>query len=312
MKVLFLVNPSAGGRGSPAAVEVAKNTFAGAGWDVTTVRTKSTDQAADSIRTATDKGYELLILAGGDGTLSHAVQHLPLAEPGGVSPLPFGIFPLGSGNDFFRGTGAPRDPKGAAENLVNGKAHPIDVGLVVPIHDDGTVRDEQPERFLNTVGVGMDSQTLATREKSPAWMSARYELLFLMTLMRLYPLEVRLETDDWSRNVDAYWILCCNNGYIGSGMHVAPDAKIDDGLLDVLIIEKMSKLRFIMYLPRIFKGTHCEIDGIDIHRAKNIVLKCNPVQRMAVDGDRAFESPARISILPGAASLHTSKSVENS
>ncbi len=307
MKVLFLVNPYAGGKGNRAAVDIACSRFADAGWDTTTIRTESPDHSAELIGSAHENGYELLVVAGGDGTLLNTIQHLPLGSHENPSILPFGIIPLGSGNDFYRGTGAPRDPAGAAENIINGKPVPIDVGLCEPINDDGSPRDEKPVRFINTAGVGMDSQTLATREKAPSWLSARYEFLFLVTLIRMYPLEVTLETDEWNETVDAFWVLCCNNSHIGTGMQVAPDAKINDGLFDVLIIPKMPKIKFVMNLPKVFRGKHLEMKGVEIRRASNIVLKCKPGQRVAVDGDLEFPAPVRIRNLSGAVSLWASR-----
>jgi YegS/Rv2252/BmrU family lipid kinase len=305
MKVLFLVNPSAGGRGAAGSVDTASRVFRNAGWEVSSVRAQSTEQAADLIESALEKGFDLLVLGGGDGTIHHCVQHLPLGSRENPSPLPFGIIPLGSGNDFFRGTGAPMDPEGAAQNIVKGAPRPIDIGLVEPINDDGSPREGAPVRFANTAGVGMDSQVLAARERAPRWMSARYELIFLLTLAGLYHLKVDLSGNDWRRELDAYWVLCCNNGFIGTGMHVAPDARIDDGLFDVLIIEKQSKLRFMFNLPRVFKGTHLEMDRVHLLRTRSLILKCAPKQRIAVDGDRSFESPAKITILPGAVTLRT-------
>ena len=307
MRALFLVNPLAGGRGNRRAVETALARFDAAGWNTTTVRTVTPQHAGELIESAHGEGYDLLIVAGGDGTVHRAVQHLPLGSYEEPSKLPFAIFPMGSGNDFFRGTGAPRDPDGAAENIIRGRAVPIDIGVCEPISESGEPRAEGSVRFINTAGVGMDSQTLATRERAPARLSARYELLFLMTLMRLYPLRVSMKSDDWDLDVDAYWVLCCNSGYIGSGMRVAPDAKINDGLFDVLIIEKMSKWKFIANLPRVFKATHLQMDGVEIRPARTLTLKCEPNQRVATDGDRACEGPVRIKMLPGAVSLWTSR-----
>ena len=306
MKVLFLVNPHAGGKANQHKVEIANAHFEDAGWDVTTKRTESGEHAELLVISAIDEGYDLLVVAGGDGTLHHLVQHLPVGSLEEPSTLPFAIFPLGSGNDFYRGLGSSREPNEAAQNIVEGTAVPIDVGIVEPIHEDGSLRDENPVLFLNTAGVGMDSQTLATREKSPSWLSARYELVFLMTLARLTHVSANLKADDWDLNLDAYWILACNSPYIGSGMHVAPGALINDGLMDVLLIPKMSKLQFIMNLAKVFKGKHLEMKGVEIRKTNSMILKCKPEQRMALDGDLEFSSPAKISIIPKGLILWTS------
>jgi diacylglycerol kinase (ATP) len=305
MQVLFIVNPNAGGRAGAKAIDTALARFDEANWQVITVRTKTVEEASDLITSAGQQGYELLVVGGGDGSIHHLIGHLPIGSPDKAAGIPFGIIPLGSGNDFYRGTGAPMDPWGAADNIVNGKDIPIDVGLVEPVNNDGSLRNEKPIRFTNTAGIGLDSQTLARREVSAPWLSARYDLLFLMTLAGLKPIHVTLETDDWVKELHAYWILCCNNGFIGTGMHVAPDAKINDGLMDVLIVEKISKIRFVVNLPKVFKGKHLNQPGLSVMRARSVILRSDPDFRMAIDGDREFKPPARISILKGAVRLRT-------
>jgi diacylglycerol kinase (ATP) len=306
MKTLMLVNPRAGGRGNVDVVESARGRFARQGWDVTVVRSQGVDEGIAAIKNAADSGLDLLIICGGDGTIHSSIQHLPAGNEKSPSPLPFGIIPLGSGNDVYRGLGAPLDPVSAAENIIFGKPVPIDAGMAIPVDKDGAPRREKPVRFINTAGVGIDSQTLVTRAKSPRWLSARYEIIFLMTLARLKPISASLEADDWNLDIDAYWILACNNAYIGTGMHVAPDAKIDDGLMDVLLIPKKPKLEFALNFPKVFTGRHFEIEGVHIRTTKNLLLKCDPVQTLACDGDLTFESPARISMEKGVFSLRTS------
>jgi diacylglycerol kinase (ATP) len=305
MQVLFLVNPKAGGRGRVRTVDTALARFNEAGWQVITVRTRSMDHAAEEIVTAQDQGYDLLVIGGGDGSIHHLVQHLPIGTPDKPAGIPFGIVPLGSGNDFYRGVGAPMDPGAAADNIVNGSPVPIDIGLVEQINDDGSPRGARPIRFTNTAGIGIDSQTLALRERAPSWLSARYELLFLTTLIWMKPLRLTLEADSWSRELDGYWVLCCNNGTIGTGMKIAPEASFTDGLMDVVIVEKIPKMRFVVNLPKVFKGTHLNVKGFSVTKARSLIVRSTPDLRLAIDGDREFKPPARISILPGAVRLMT-------
>jgi diacylglycerol kinase (ATP) len=307
MKVFLLVNPKARGRGNVRAINVALERFAMAGWAVITVRTGSTDHASEVIRAAPADGFDLLIVAGGDGTVHNAVQHLPLGFPTHPSPLPLGIIPLGSGNDFYRGIGAPSDPLGAGENLVNGRPMPVDIGVVEPINEDGSLRDEPPIRFVNSAGIGIDSRTLATRLKAPRWLSDRYDLLFLLTLIWMKPMNYRLKAESWERNFPGYWVLCCNNGQIGTGMKIAPEARFDDGMLDVVTVERIPKWRFVRNLPKVFKGTHTDEKGFDVVKAKEVIVRSIPTVRVAADGDLVFRTPVRIRVLPGALTLWTSR-----
>lgn len=305
MRVLFLVNLKAGRRGDAKAVETALQRFEQAKWHVITVKTRSPEEAAEHIESAVDQEFELLVVGGGDGSIHHLVQHLPLGTEENPRGLPFGIIPLGSGNDFYRGIGAPMDAWGAAENIVEGTPTPIDVGLVEPLNPDGSRRGPKPVRFTNTAGIGLDSQTLATRERAPSWLSARYELLFLMTLAWMKPVRFELEFDGSARDFDGYWILCSNSGYIGTGMHIAPQARPDDGLMDVVLVERISKIRFVYNLPRVFKGTHLGEKGVSVVKTSSLVIRGRTDLRLAVDGDRTFAPPARITMLKGAVRLMT-------
>jgi diacylglycerol kinase (ATP) len=305
MKVLFLINKNSGGRSLNQSIERALERFDEAGWQVITVRTGSTSEAEEHVTSAEEQGYELLVIGGGDGSIHHLVQHLPLGTPDKPVGLPFGVIPMGSGNDFYRGIGAPLDPWAAADNIVNGKPIPVDIGLAEPITKSGNLRDEKPIRFTNTAGIGIDSQTLVTRTKAPASLSARYELLFLLTLIWMKPLRVRIEADNWTKDQEAYWILCCNNGTIGTGMKIAPEAKFNDGLMDIVIVDKIPKMRFIVNLPKVFKGTHLSVKGFSVVQAKSLILQAEPDLNLAIDGDLEFKAPARVSILPGALRLMT-------
>jgi len=306
MKVLFLVNPNAGGKANKSAVDIANGVFKNAGWNVDTVRTQTPDDAEARLKAAHGDGYELVVVAGGDGTLFHLAQHIPLGSIDAPPPIPFGLIPLGSGNDFYRGLGTPRDFQSAAESIVNGKIVPVDIGLVEPIDESGNPRAGNPVRFINTAGVGMDSQTLVTRKNAPGWLSARYEICFLMTLPKLYPLKVHLDAGDWELDTNAFWVLCCNNSHIGSGMIVAPDAKTSDGLMDILIIPKMAKFAFVLNIMKVFKGEHLKMKGVEIRRAKSVKLFSKPNQIVACDGDMTFEGPVKVSIIHGAVRMKTS------
>ncbi|HEX9743915.1 MAG TPA: YegS/Rv2252/BmrU family lipid kinase [bacterium] len=306
MKVLFLVNPHAGGRANQQAIDIAMSEFRKADWDVTKTLTTSEKQANDLIRGATYDGYNMVAVAGGDGTVHNAIQNIPLATDDHPEPIPLAIFPLGSGNDFIRGTGALPDPESSAKNIVEGVSAPFDMGLVEPVDQDGNPRDGRIVRFCNTAGVGIDSQTLATRLTAPKWLGTRYDLLFVLTLMKLFPLNIVMEAEDWTFEGPVYWAVCCNNHQIGNGMKIAPGATIDDGVMDIVFVHKDSKLKFIMSLPKVFKGAHLDVDCFEMRKAKSVVLRCSPEQNVAADGDITELAPSRIRLLNKAARLRTS------
>ena len=263
-------------------VETVQRRLAEAGWEVLASLNESVEEAQESIR-----GHEgdVVLAMGGDGTIHTTIQALDLGRH------TLGFIPVGSGNDIYRNTGQGTDLDSALAPLLADRVVHWDLGQVAG------------RRFLNSAGVGLDAQTLQTRERTATpWLRKNYSALFLLTLARISPLEVRMTVDGQEIHQYGWWYIVANGPYIGGGMHITPGGSVTDGVFDVLCIEKLSKVTLVQCLPKVFKGTHLGVRGISVVRGRTIRFE-TPLgpQRIAVDGELTPDTtPVTFELLAGA------------
>ena len=226
---------------------------------------------------------DAVIALGGDGTVHTVLQALDLARQ------TLGIVPLGSGNDMYRNLGLPVTIEAALAPLLAGTRQAWDVGTVGEL------------RFLNSAGAGLDAHTLETRERSRGWIRKNYSALFLKTLTRIQPFPVRITIDGVVREQRGWWFIVANGPWIGGGMHIAPGGSVRDGRFEILCIGEVSKWTLVQALPKVFKGAHLGIPGIELlHGAEVEFATPEAPQRIAVDGELAMATPVTFRLLPGA------------
>ncbi len=247
-------------------------------------------------------GIQRLIVVGGDGTVSEVVTGLLSAGLGGYAEL--GVVPCGTGGDLLRSYGLPRDIDGALERLVRGKARPVDAGRVDYFDSTGG-----PARayFLNVASAGMSGLTTALVNRAPKVLGGR--LSFLIGVVRSIlsyasvPVSVRA---DGALVYEGPLILAtaANGQYFGGGMHIAPHAKPDDGLLDLVIIPHVSRAKLLRKLPSLYRGTHLLNPAVKFSRARRIVIDAEPRSVwLEIDGEPLGQLPATFEVLPGAIQL---------
>ncbi|MGG7463654.1 diacylglycerol kinase family protein [Plantibacter sp. YIM 135347] len=247
----------------------------------------------EALRTAVDgaiaDGLDGLVVVGGDGMVSLAVE----AVHG--TGLPFGVVPSGTGNDIARGLGIPLDdPEAAIARLVESlrrEPRTIDAGRVV--HASGTTW------FAGVLSAGFDAivnerANLMRRPKG----KSRYTIALFRELLTLRPHRYRLVVDGVEETVDAVLISVANNTSLGGGMLVAPDAVLDDGLLDLFIVAPLSRIRFLRLFPKVFSGTHVGLDVVTLRRVRSVRVETDGVVAYA-DGERVGSLPVQIDVIPG-------------
>jgi len=276
MPTLILINPTARKKRYKTALQkLIKDKFRRAGESYEIVEPVNVDAWGECVRSAYEKGFDKLLVAGGDGTVHLSLQGLDYEN------VALGILPIGSGNDIYRAFGIPMNPEAALDNFFAGEER-VDLGEV------------NGHFFLNTAGIGLDSWTIIVKEKSSGMMSGNYVFLFLKTIGMLKGLDCEIEIDGHAICRNAYWVIAANNRFIGGGMKIAPDADLQDGLFDVVIIGKTSKLDMVCRLPHIFKGTHINHPKAEVFRAEHVVIKCAEDIPCALDGELNGPTPLDI------------------
>ncbi len=281
MPTLILINPAAGRKKDKSPFHgLIEERFRREGEQFEIIQPDDVGHWSELVRSASDKDFDKLLAVGGDGTVHLSLQGFDYDN------VALGILPLGSGNDIYRTFGIPINPGAALDNFFAGEES-VDVG------------EANGRFFLNTAGMGLDSWTLLTREKSSGRLAGNYVYQFIKTLRMLKPLECEINIDGTTINRNAYWVIAANNRFIGGGMKVAPDADIRDGILDIIVIGKIRKVDMLLLIPRIFKGTHINHPKVEVYKGKEITIKCADDIPCAVDGELFGKPPLEIKLHHG-------------
>jgi len=215
--------------------------------------------------------HYLVIAVGGDGALHHVLQDLDLDKQ------VLGLIPDGTGNDLARAMGLPKGFLNCISHLASTKPTPTDYGTV------GSVR------FHNSAGFGIDSMTLALRERSRGLLRFSYFAAFGASLIRLRAHHLTVKSQTGTRNGRYYWVLGMNSPYIGGGIKVTPRAVLDDGLLDMFLVHELPKAKLACQLPLIRSGKHLKLSAV--HSEQLATFECEsrePIDYLAVDGELVY------------------------
>jgi YegS/Rv2252/BmrU family lipid kinase len=282
-RLALLVNPAAAGGKALAAVAPARAELERLGAEFRVIETASGEHAKREARAAGAIG-ETAVAVGGDGlvgTLAGAICR---------TDAELAIIPAGRGNDFARVLGIPTDPTEAARLAVEGEAKLLDVGEV-----DG-------KSFVGIASVGFDSD--ANRIANEAKLvkgNLVYAYAALKALAKWKPARFEVIIDGERHEVTGYSVGICNSKAYGGGMYAAPQAELDDGLLDVILSATTPKRHFLFRtLPRVFKGTHLEDPSFSSFKGETIEVSADRPFVMYADGDPLAELPATVRVAPSA------------
>ncbi len=287
--VTVLTNPASGHGNAPHAAERAIARLQSRGVDAVEIIGRDARHARQMLRDALDRDTDALVVVGGDGVISLALQELA----GGDVPL--AIIPAGTGNDHARAFRVPTgDPEAAADIVVDGHVQTVDLGRIVG--GDGTQK-----WFGTVVATGFDS-LVSDRANRMRWPHGRmrYNLAMIAELSQLRLLPFRLSFDGGEPLVIELTMAAIGNTRsYGGGMLICPGADPTDGQLDVTMITSASRTRLVRLFPTVFKGTHVDLDTVSTRRAATVAVECPGISAYA-DGDFACLLPAEITAVPGA------------
>lgn len=236
-------------------------------------------------RRAVDEGLERLLVAGGDGALHYAIQGLA------GSDCALGIVPIGSGNDLARALGIEGNPLEAARRALMGAPRPIDLGRVGDRY------------FVGTIGLGFDGEVARfVNEMSGGPPGAlAYPYALLCTLWRFKPPVLRVEHDGGAFEDHAMLAVLANSPFFGGGMRIAPDAELDDGLLDLVILERVAPIRLAAIFPRVYRGSHVKDPRVRYARSRRARFRADRALTFWADGEPVMsleEEGAMVEVLP--------------
>jgi diacylglycerol kinase (ATP) len=261
--------------------------------------TEAPGHAIELAKSAVDKGYEIVVSVGGDGTIHEIVNGLH--DAGGNSNVAVGIVNTGTGADYIRTIGVPRRYKEACQCLLSPNRRTVDLGVVEYTKD----RQRKKRLFVNFAGIGFDAEVVkATTEKFKALGDMPSYLMGLFsTLMSYKNRHVSIIVDGEHGDRRICTVMLNNGRYGGGGMLPAPNADPGDGFFDLVIIDDITKPDLIMSLPRIYKGTHLTHPKVTLMRAREVEIIPTLTSAVQADGELLGEAPARFSVLPAALNI---------
>jgi YegS/Rv2252/BmrU family lipid kinase len=294
--VCLIVNPTAGGGKAGRVGPAVEQRLREQGLTVHRLQTRDIAHARALACDAARAG-ETVVALSGDGMIG-AVADALRAVPGAV----LGVLPGGRGNDLARVLGIADDPLQACATIAHGVPLAMDLGEVFE------AGSKEPGRaFVGIASVGFDSDANRIANEAPAWLGGlvyAYGALRALLSWRPAHFEIELEPPGERRPFTAYSIGAANSKAYGGGMRAAPDAMLDDGLLEVVVVESVGKLRFLTrILPKVFSGTHVREPGVSVFRANEIAVSADRPFTMYADGDPIGELPLRVRAVPGAVTV---------
>jgi diacylglycerol kinase (ATP) len=238
-------------------------------------------------RLAAEDGAEIVAVLGGDGTVSLGANGV-LGTGAALA-----VLPAGTGDDFAKAIGASRFDT-AVRLLANPRIVPIDVVSLVA----GVER----RYFVNIAGAGFDSEVNETANGMSTRLggTGTYVAAVLKTLSRFSPARYELTIDGEAVSVDAMLAVVGSGIQYGGGMKVLPDARVNDGLLDVCIVQALSKTAFLRAFPRVFTGSHGGHAKVRMMRGTTVTVEANRKVLVYADGERVGPLPATFEVRPGA------------
>jgi diacylglycerol kinase (ATP) len=285
-----IVNPTAGRGAAARARALVEAEMARTGAAHVIVLTERRGHAAELAEAAARDGWPAVVAVGGDGTVHETVNGLMRAA-GDSASVPLGIVGVGSGNDFAQLAGVPRNPAEAVRRIVAATARAVDVGRV------------NGRWFSNGVGIGLDAAVAVEVDRG-----RRFRGIFMYldalgkVLRRFRPPRMTVDVDG-ERLADGRMTLVTvgNGGRHGGGFWICPDARIDDGVLDVCLCDELGTMGILGFLPRVMRGTHVGARCVHMHRARRVRVASPDPLPVHADGEIVADAAheVEIEIFPG-------------
>jgi YegS/Rv2252/BmrU family lipid kinase len=281
--IALLVNPAAGGGRALKALPGVEAELARRHLYTRVVRTQSLSHARELAVTAADAG-EVVVTLSGDGLIGAVAGALR-----GREDAIMGILPGGRGNDFARVAGIPLEPVAACAVIAEGEPRPVDVG------------DVGGRTFVGIASLGFDSVANRIANDAPARLGPLvYAYGALRALATWRPATFDVAVDRERRTFTGWTVAAANSRAYGGGMFLAPDARLDDGELDVVLVAPDSRRQFVRCLPMVFKGTHVGLPSVTVLRGREVRISADRPFDVYADGDPIGELPVTIRAIPGA------------
>ncbi|MBU0559668.1 MAG: diacylglycerol kinase family lipid kinase [Bacteroidetes bacterium] len=298
MKSLIIYNNFAAHKRSHQFVNQLKSLYEANNIEYELIFPESREQAQNIVKDADFEKYNSVITAGGDGSLYTTLNGY--MQNTSSKRIPLGVIPVGTGNAFVRDIGLDADEIEKAFNAIkSGKTKKVDIGKFITEGKD--------YYFINIIGMGFVTDVGKTASKLKMFGNTAYTFGVLYQTTFLKTFNVEIEYDGNTINRESIFIEISNTRYTGKTFLMAPHAKIDDGLLDVTIMNKASRARLLSCLPKIFTGEHLKMKEVETFQAKSIKIATDVPLMLTPDGELMGSTPISLECIPGAVDVFVNK-----
>jgi YegS/Rv2252/BmrU family lipid kinase len=287
MKILMLVNPNAGQKKGTATALQAAKILENSGITLEMKFSEKPGQMLELSKKAVPETWDGIVAVGGDGTLFEIINGMMQADES--LPIPIGIIPVGTGNSFSRELHL-KNLEDTVQRIISGKTMRVDLGKCES--SAGVFY------FINLLGFGFvsDVANKANDYKRLGALSYIIGVLILTVNLTSYHLELEIDGQKYER--ENCFVEICNSTKTGGDMLMAPMAQINDGLLDVIVLNKISRRRLLAAFPKLFKGTHLQLPEAETFKARKIVARPEIPKILTPDGEIKGHTPITVTVLP--------------
>ena len=296
MKFIITVNPHGGKKLGPRLLNRVKPLFEAKGIELFVVETTFAGHAKELANQLNITEYDGFIGIGGDGTL-HVIINGMLSRHDGRK-IPIGIIPGGSGNSYMHDLQLT-DPLKAAKAIINGKTRALDTAKVEVNH---IIKYSN-----NMIGWGLVTD-VGNQAEHFRWLGTnRYTILSVVEVLRHKSRPATLIMDDKKIEDEFTFIIACNSIHVGKGMKMAPKARLDDGLIDLIVIRSgVSRTRLLQVLPKLFDGSHINEPELEYYQTSQFSLIPETDEILNIDGEIMGSTPIQVNVITKAFEMFVS------
>jgi YegS/Rv2252/BmrU family lipid kinase len=267
-KYKVIVNPAAGKGEAEKSIPKIKQKLDGLGLDYDLIQTDYPWHAADLTQQAIVAGFDVVVAVGGDGTSNEVLNGIMIAKGAKLGTAAMGVLPIGRGNDFAFGMGAPLEFDLACETLAGNQRKLIDVGFITGgLYPQGRY-------FGNGVGIGFDTIVGFVAAKMKLTGFSAYLVAVLKTMILYYNSpNVEIVLDGETITQKCIMVSLMNGRRMGGGFMMAPESKQDDGLLDLCIVSHINRLQILGLIPNFLKGTQANHAAVQFKQSQRVTVK---------------------------------------
>lgn len=288
MKTLVILNPHAGGGRAPSVWARVSPLLARAHGPFQVITTQNPQEVPAFVRDAYREGARQVISVGGDGTNQSLINAL-IPD---YADMTFGCIPVGTGRDWARSLGTPLSPEAAAQHLKKASQRTVDVGRL-------TVDGQKTIYFLNIASLGLGGEVDRRVNNSRVRRPWTFLQATVASILQYEPqrMSIQIDGETWFKG-DAFLVVVANGTTFGHGMRITPQAKMDDGLFDVLLIPKAPRLRILAALRRVYDGSHLTHPLVRFRQAASVEISAEEPLPLDLDGEYAQGQQLRFEIAP--------------